>query len=82
MTIRTLKQVQKSLSNIPPEGCAFNVGDMVTFVNDYGVSFEGLRIIGFDAPCYENGGYIYLDYDCYWFPQKAESLKLEKAGAK
>jgi hypothetical protein len=64
----------ESLKTVPPVECAFFVGDVVTFKNDYGVSFEGLTILGFaDEPLH--GRFIHLDTDCWWFPVRPESLK-------
>ncbi len=67
------------LSASPLNDESFAVGDKVTFTNDYGVKFEGNTITGFSNPIYPNSGTIYLDYDCYWFPTKPESLKREAA---
>jgi len=68
--------VKKNLTLTPPEGCPYKLGDTVTFTNDYGVSFSGLKVIGFtDEPLY--GRYIHLNKDCYWFPSSPESLKAD-----
>lgn len=64
----------KNLSQVPLNGEAFAVGDVVTFKNDYGVEFEGNRIIGFTVPLYPNSGTVYLDSDAYWFPNRPEQL--------
>ena len=67
-----------SLMRVPPDGvdCKFHVGQLVKFTNDYGVSFDGQRIIGFSEPVSELSGspYIYLDNSSYWFPCTPESL--------
>ena len=39
--------VKNELSPVPPVECAFKTGDTVTFTNEYGVKFEGLKVIGF-----------------------------------
>ena len=52
----------------------FRVGQQVSFTNEYGVRFEPLLIMGFCKPELP-GGCVYLNYDCYWFPAKLESLK-------
>lgn len=77
MTIRTIEQVKSTLSKTPLNNEPFKLGQIVTFTNDYGVSFKGKKIIGFGNPPYNGGGTIYLDYDCYWFPATAESLTAE-----
>jgi len=48
-------------------------GDKVTFTNDFGVVFEDHEILGFDSKDFY-GRFIYLDYDCFWFPAKPENL--------
>ena len=63
-----------NLSQSPLCGEPFAVGDAVTFTNDYGVKFEGNRIMGFTAPIYPNSGTVYLDSDAYWFPNKPKQL--------
>jgi len=52
------------------------VGDRVTFTNDNGVIFRGHTVLGFDL-IPDNGRFIYLDYDCYWFAAKEMNLKKE-----
>ena len=52
----------------------FRVGQQVSFTNEYGVRFEPHVIMGFCKPEL-SGRCVYLNYDCYWFPAKLESLK-------
>lgn len=59
----------------PPIPCDFQVGDTVTFTNENGVAFPGNRVTGF-APQPQGGRFIYLDYDCWWFPTQPDSLTL------
>ena len=75
---REAKQWAKAqkISQTPLCGEPFAVGDVVTFTNDYGVKFEGNRIIGFTAPIYPNSGTVYLDSCSYWFPNKPEQLSI------
>jgi hypothetical protein len=61
----------------PPAPTDIKVGDIVTFTNDYGVQFPGVKVTGF-APIVENGRFIYLDYDCYWFAAHPKELKVTK----
>lgn len=73
------KYVAEELQAIPPTNCKFKVGDVVTYTNDFGVSFEGNTVIGFskpDHPLSKYGNSIHLDFDCYWMPIKPESLCL------
>lgn len=51
------------------------MGDIVTFTNDYGVVFNGMKVLGFCEPDY--GRCVYISMDCYWFAVKPESLKVE-----
>ena len=50
------------------------IEDSVMFTNDYGVTFGPHEILGF-AKGNLRGRYVYLDYDCFWFPAKIESLE-------
>lgn len=61
--------------NTPPVPCRFKVGDSVTFTNDYGAKFENKIITGF-APTVEQGRFVYLDKDAWWFAVTPESLAL------
>jgi len=67
----------RGLSDTPLNGEPFAKGDKVTFTNDYGVKFPGLTVIGFSNEIYDNSGTIYLNYDCYWYPTKPETLTKE-----
>jgi hypothetical protein len=60
----------------PPEGCKYKVGDKVTFVNEYGVVFPDLQVIGFAKPDnYLHGThFIMLDTSSYWFPHAPGEL--------
>ena len=58
---------------VAPIECKFKLGDAVTFTNDYGVKFENHRVVGF-SPTVDNGRFIYIDYDCWWFAAKSENL--------
>ena len=72
--------VKNDLSKFPPIGCDFKLGDTVTFTNEYGVKFEGLKVIGFEkeiGPDFLPNRFIYLNTGCYWFPKSQESLTLE-----
>lgn len=57
----------------PPVPCDLEVGDLVTFTNDYGVRFPNHVVVGF-APVVEHGRYVYLDIDSWWFPVKPDEL--------
>lgn len=56
------------------EGCEFKKGDIVTFTNEFGVSFQDREILGFTEPN-EYGRCVYLDNSSYWFPVKLKELK-------
>lgn len=65
-----------TMTDVPPAGCQWRVGDKVKFTNDNGVEFGPRTVQGFTLPGEEvtNGRTVYLDTDCYWFPKKPESL--------
>ena len=72
--------IKNELSNVSLVECNFKVGDTVTFTNDYGVKFEGLKVIGFEKeinPDFLPNRFVYLNTGCYWFPKSQESLTLE-----
>lgn len=53
------------------------VGVMVSFTNDFGVTFPNLEVVGFDKnPSY--GRCVFLNTDSYWFAVKPESLTIQK----
>lgn len=61
----------------PPIPCEFTVGDVVTFTNDYGVTFAGKKVVGF-SPAPEHGRFVYLSKDSWWFPVSPSALTLER----
>lgn len=66
-----------------PKPCSFKVGDVVTFTNEYGVSFSNLIVIGFAKPENEvNGGFVHISTECAWFPVKPETLTVQGQGSK
>ncbi|MCD8176730.1 MAG: hypothetical protein LUE98_04620 [Tannerellaceae bacterium] len=53
---------------------SLKIGDIVTFTNNYGVSFSGLEVLGFCDP--ESwGGCVYLDKESFWHPVNPKNLK-------
>ena len=60
---------------VSPIECDFKVGDVVTFTNDYDVSFKDLKVIGFCEDDSFYGRFIYLNKDSYWFPCDPKDLK-------
>ncbi len=81
----TLQQVKNSISKIPPVGCDLKVGGLVTFTNEYGVSFPNNTIIGFDLENEQNewqkksGRFVFIvnasNGGAYWFPHRSSELK-------
>ena len=67
----------KRLKMEPPVECEFSVGDIVTFTNEYGVSFPGNKVIGFAADDEFYGRFIHLDKEAWWFPVRPAELTLE-----
>lgn len=69
--------VIERLQSKPTIECKFNVGDVVTYTNDYGVSFEDATVIGFSKPACDmlkSGAFIHLDLESYWMPVEPTSL--------
>lgn len=52
----------------------------MAFTNDYGVTFRNRVVTGF-SPTIENGRFVYLDFDCWWFPVRPDSIVKETEGA-
>jgi len=79
--IRREKEKQdfiKSLKTEPPVECDFKVGDVVTFTNEYGVSFPNIKVVGFAEDDSFYGRFIYLDSDSWWFPSRPEECSKEE----
>lgn len=55
-------------------GSGLKAGDIVTFTNDSGETFEFEVILGFAETADESGNYIHLDWDEFWSPVKAAQL--------
>ena len=69
------------MTSTPPDGCDFQVGDIVTFTNDYGVEFPNRKVVGFTLPGNElYGKVVYLAKEAYWFPSDPSSLTLTSRG--
>jgi hypothetical protein len=64
----------------------FSVGDYVTFTNDYGVSFNGLRIAAITVKnqivSSEDPYHFYLDTEAFWSPYKLSSISKAEGWAK
>lgn len=58
------------------------VGDMVAFINDYGVVFGPMEVLAFGKP-WNGDRCVYIDSDAYWFPDRPDQLTvLSKREAK
>lgn len=68
------------LRKISPVKTDFKVGQVVAYVNDYGVIFEGHTIVGFADDDLFHGKFIYLNTDCYWCAVAPGSLRVYDAG--
>lgn len=58
---------------LPNSDYDLKIGDKVMFTNDYGVTFGPHEVIGFYKGDLR-GRYVFIDYDCFWFPAKLENL--------
>lgn len=76
-----VQQYANKLRQEPPIPCDLAVGDRVTFTNDYGVKFAGMRVIGFADDDSFYGRFIHLagpEYPgAFWFPHKPSELTKE-----
>ncbi len=53
------------------------VGDIVMFTNDYGITFGPYEVLAFEKPEREDWGRcVYLDDESYWFSVRPEQLTL------
>lgn len=65
-----------SLSKTPPVETEFKVGQPVAYVNDYGVIFDDMTIMGFADDDSFYGKFIHLNTDCYWCSVHPGSLRV------
>jgi len=61
----------------PPIPCAFKIGDVVTYTNDYGCKFPDKKVLGFAKKVQSWGGFVHLERDSWWFPVPPNSLTLQ-----
>jgi hypothetical protein len=70
--------IKKNLSDTPPEPCEFKVNDIVTFTNEYGISFPGRKVIGFSkkGEVRHTDCFVHLSGDTpYWFGISPKTIK-------
>lgn len=78
-----VREYAAKLRDTPPEGvaCNFKVGDCVTYTNDAGVRFSGMRIIGFAEDDSFYGRFIHIVGPVYpgafWFPHAPAELEAQ-----
>ncbi|CAM4134799.1 hypothetical protein [Kerstersia similis] len=76
--MRDVKEYAKRLRQTPPVPCSLSVGDTVTFTNEAGLSFEGMKIIGFADDDSFHGRFIHfvgpVHPGAYWFPCRPDEL--------
>lgn len=59
----------------PPVPCDFELGDKVIFTNAAGVVFTEFMVTGFSPTLDGRGRFLYLNWDCWWFPASPQSLQ-------
>lgn len=69
-----IKHLNIEMMAKPPIKCDLSIGKEVIFTNEYGVSFYGLKVIGYSEEV-EHGRFLHLNTDCYWFPVSRSSLQ-------
>lgn len=68
----------KVMKKAPPP--KFQIGDVVTFTNDYGVSWKGLTIIGSEFwQKFEERRYFYGNAEAPWYSNPESSFTLERS---
>lgn len=70
------KWAKKNKIQLIDEMNGFKVGQKVTYMNSYGVKWEGHTIMGFEQPD-KYGNCVYLDTDCYWSSKKLHEISIE-----
>lgn len=78
--IKNIEFVNKNLQSTPPKGCDFQVGDIVTYTNSYGVSFENKMVIGFDHSNSDRP--VHTAGESYWFGSEIHSLSKKNNSTK
>jgi len=73
-----VREYARKLRQTPPVPCNFSVGDRVTFVNEFGVSFADMRVIGFADDDSFYGRFIHITGPehpgAFWFPHRPDEL--------
>lgn len=65
------RAMKKSLREIFPNSIwDIKAGDTIVFKNGYGILMQTV-VVGFEIG---EGGCIYLDWDCYWYPIKEDRI--------
>lgn len=72
----SLYEIKVMKKEPPPK---FQIGDVVTFTNDYGVSWKGLTIIGSEFwQKFEERRYFYANAQAHWYSNPESSFTLER----
>ncbi|MCX8073884.1 MAG: hypothetical protein N3C12_15810 [Candidatus Binatia bacterium] len=81
MTNEVQAYADGKLRKEPPVQCDLKVGDRVTYINEYGVSFPRMLVIGFAHDDSFYGRFVHLagpDHPgAYWFPHRRDELTKE-----
>lgn len=65
----------KTVRKTPPVPCEFEIGEKVAFVNEAGIIFLNLEIIGFAEDDSFYGRFIYTNSDAWWYASKPSELR-------
>lgn len=66
----------EGLRKTPPVPTEFEIGQAVAFVNEFGVIFDDMTVMGYADDDLFQGRFIHLNSDCYWFPVRPASLRV------
>lgn len=66
-------EIYKKISDVLTTDIDLKKGDLVSFTNDYGVTFSPFKVLGFQKPD-KYGRCVFIDSDAFWFPHKITEL--------
>ena len=64
------------LQKTPPVPTEFKIGQPVAYVNEYGVIFDDMTVMGYADDNEFQGRFIHLNTDCYWMAVHPADLRV------
>ena len=62
-------------TDVPDLDLPLEIGSIVSFTNEYGITFKPRKVVGFTRKPL-HGRNVLLNFDCYWFPVRTSSLQI------